>query len=168
MDATRESVTGPRVEAVETAAVKPGPADTSPPMTTPAAALRTDITVGEVDWLALIVESGLRGMVRELAQHCEWVGLANGVVALRLGEAQKHLLAQQSRLQTELSRHFDQSLKLRIEVGEIDGETPAQRNAAVREQRHADAVASLAQDPFVQEMIERFDATLQESSVRPL
>ncbi len=126
------------------------------------------ITAGEVDWHAMIVEVGLRGMVRELAQHCEWGGLTNGVVALRLGEAQKHLLAQQARLQTELSRHFDQPLKLRIEIGEIDGETPAQRNAAARKQRHAEAVASLAQDPFVQEMIERFDATLQESSVRPL
>ena len=143
-------------------------ATTSPHGRAPIDLPRADITSGEVDWHALIVEAGLRGMVRELAQHCEWGGIANGVVALRLAEAEKHLLAQQARLQAELSRHFDQPLKLRIEVGELDGETPAQRNAAVRERRHAEAVASLVHDPFVQEMIERFDATLQESSVRPL
>ena len=33
---------------------------------------------------------------------------------------------------------------------------------------HAAAVAALEQDPFVRELIERFDATLEEASVKPL
>jgi len=127
---------------------------------------------GELDWHGLIRELGLKGIVRELAQHCEWGGMADGQIRLTLGDTHKHLLhmnpANHERLQAELNRHFDQPMRLRIEVGTIEGETPAQRDAVIRQARHAEAVASLEQDPFVQEMIERFDATMQESSVRPL
>ncbi len=130
------------------------------------------VAQGELDWHGLIRELGLKGIVRELAQHCEWGGMADGEIRLTLGEMHKHLLhmnaANHERLQAELNRHFDQPVRLKIEIGAIAGETPAQRDAATRQVRHAEAVASLEQDPFVQEMIERFDATLQESSVRPL
>ena len=119
-----------------------------------------------------VFEDHDRQTLRELAQHCEWGGMTNGKIQLRLGDAHRHLLAinrgNQTRLEAELNRHFDQPVTLTIEIGQIAGETPAQREAVIREARHAEAVASLEQDPFVQEMIERFDATLQESSVRPL
>ena len=144
------------------------PAPSVAPSPPPAVATVVD----RLDWHGLIQELGLKGMVRELAQHCEWGGMAEGRIRLTLSEAHKHLLAinrgNQARLEAELNRHFDQPVGLSIDIGRIAGETPAQRDAVIRAQRHADAVASLEQDPFVQEMIERFDATLQESSVRPL
>ena len=179
MEASRGSVNRPVTDSLRGLETRPAPSGVRSAVSSSSAsferagadsdtAQRTVIAAGDIDWHALIVELGLRGIVRELAQHCAWGGMTDGVVTLRLGEAQKHLAAQQARLQDDLSRHFDQPLRLRIEVGEIAGKTPAQRNAEARKQRHAEAVASLAQDPFVQEMIERFDATLQESSVRPL
>jgi len=60
------------------------------------------------------------------------------------------------------------ALRVRIEVGDIAGETPAQRDEIERRARHAEAVAALEADPFVRELIERFDATLVENSVKPL
>ncbi|MCZ4303820.1 DNA polymerase III subunit gamma/tau [Zoogloeaceae bacterium G21618-S1] len=131
-----------------------------------------EVSSGDVDWHGLIVEIGLKGLVRELAQHCEWLGMAEGGIRLRLSEAHRHLIAMNrgnlERLQAEIDRHFDRPVKLNIEIGGIEGETPAQRDAATREARQAQAIASLEQDPFVQEMIERFDATLHQASVRPL
>ena len=125
-----------------------------------------------MDWHGLVIELGLKGMVRELAQHCEWVGMNEGQIRLRLGEAHRHLVAMNrnnpERLEAELNRHFDRPVRLQIDIGDIEGVTPAQRNAADRKARHAQAVASLEQDPFVQELIERFDASLPEASVRPL
>jgi DNA polymerase-3 subunit gamma/tau len=142
--------------------------DPEPTLSRPSVAARE----GKLDWHGLIRELGLKGIVRELAQHCEWGGMTDGQIRLTLGEAHKHLLqmnpANHERLQAELNRHFDQPMRLQIEVGTIEGETPAQRDAVIRQARHDEAVASLEQDPFVQEMIERFDATMQESSVRPL
>ncbi|TVT48974.1 MAG: DNA polymerase III subunit gamma/tau [Denitromonas halophila] len=149
-------------------------AEVTAPAIAPPAAQRAvaEVPSGDVDWHGLIVEIGLKGLVRELAQHCEWLGMAEGSIRLRLSEAHRHLIAMNrgnlERLQAEIDRHFDRPVKLNIEIGGIEGETPAQRDAATREARQAQAIASLEQDPFVQEMIERFDASLQEASVRPL
>lgn len=92
-------------------------------------------------------------------------------VNLRLSAAHKHLMAtptSPAKLQDALSQALGRTLKLHIEVGEVSSQTPAQRNAEVQRQRHAEAVAALESDPFVQEMIERFDATLVESTVKPI
>ncbi|QID18569.1 DNA polymerase III subunit gamma/tau [Nitrogeniibacter mangrovi] len=167
-EAHEGAMSPPPVATAKPAAVSPVHENPAAPAPAPAPSRAVE---GELDWHGLIRELGLKGMVRELAQHCEWGGMADGEIRLTLGEAHKHLMAMATnvdRLQAELNQHFDRPVRLRIEIGRIAGETPAQRDAAIRQVRHAEAVAALEQDPFVQEMIERFDATLQESSVRPL
>jgi DNA polymerase-3 subunit gamma/tau len=123
------------------------------------------------DWHQLIGAMQLGGLVRELAQNCALVEVLDDAVKLRLAPTHKHLLAMpgtQAKLQEALAKHFGGNLRLSVEVGEPGTQTPAQRNAESQRQRHSDAVAALESDPFVQEMIERFDATLVETSVRPL
>ncbi|HRP66501.1 MAG TPA: DNA polymerase III subunit gamma/tau [Thauera sp.] len=124
------------------------------------------------DWRGLIRSLELGGLVRELAQHCEWVDCSADGLKLRLSLAHRHLLDMNpgaiDRLQDQLAAALGRPLKVRIDVGDIAGETPAQRDAIERRARHAEAVAALEADPFVRELIERFDATLVESSVRPL
>ena len=127
---------------------------------------------GSDDWHALVRALGLGGMVRELAQHCEWVGERDGQIGLRLSNAHRHLLdmnpASVERLQDQLGAHFGRPMRLRIDIGAIADATPAQRDQAEKQARHVQAVAALEADPFVRELIERFDATLLEASVRPL
>ncbi|MGL1832454.1 DNA polymerase III subunit gamma/tau [Rhodocyclaceae bacterium SMB388] len=124
------------------------------------------------DWHAVPRLISLGGMVRELAQHCEWVSLADDVLTIRLSRAHHHLLDMNPGLATRLgdliSERLGRSLRLKVELGEIAGETPAQRDASERRARHVEAVAALESDPFVRELIERFDATLIEASVKPL
>ena len=124
------------------------------------------------DWRGLIRMLELGGLVRELAQHCEWVECAGGGLQLRLSVAHRHLLDMNrgavDRLQDLLSGALGRPLKVRIDIGDIAGETPAQRDAIERRARHAEAVAALEADPFVRELIERFDATLVESTVKSL
>lgn len=124
------------------------------------------------DWHGVCGALELGGMLRELAQHCEWVGVEGDVVSLRLSTTHHHLLdlntALPGRLGELLSERVGRPLKVRIQLGTIAGETPAQRDEAERLARHADAVAALEADPFVRELIERFDATLVEASVKPL
>jgi DNA polymerase-3 subunit gamma/tau len=72
------------------------------------------------------------------------------------------------RLQEQLSAALGRTIAVRITIGDIAGETPAQRDEIERRARHAEAVAALEADPFVRELIERFDATLVESTVKPL
>ncbi|MBS0542524.1 MAG: DNA polymerase III subunit gamma/tau, partial [Proteobacteria bacterium] len=124
------------------------------------------------DWRGVIRALGLGGMIRELAQHCEWLGFDEGGLRLRLSHTHRHLLDVNrnavERMQEQLGAALGCPLKISIALGEIAGETPAQRDEAERRVRHAEAVAALESDPFVRELIERFDATLVEASVRPV
>ncbi|MFZ5512701.1 MAG: DNA polymerase III subunit gamma/tau [Pseudomonadota bacterium] len=145
------------------AALRPAAAPEPPPAPRPPAA--------GGDWHDIIRALGLGGMVRELAQHCELVERNATSITLRLSNAHRHLLMNrtpQDRLQAELQKHFGQPLKLVIETGEVAGETPAQRLQAQQRERHEKAIAALEQDKFVRDLIETFDATINESSIKPL
>ena len=124
------------------------------------------------DWHVLQRLLGATGMLRELCQHCEWTGFADDTLQLRLASTHHHLLdmtaGAPARLSEMLSERAGRSLRVRIEVGAIESETPAQRSEAERLARHAAAVEALESDPFVCEVIERFDARFVEESVRPL
>ena len=124
------------------------------------------------DWRRVCQILELGGMLRELAQHCEWVGVDGDRLRLRLSSLHHHLLdlnpALPGRLGEAITQRIGRPVAVRIELGDIAGETPAQRDAAERLSRHADAVAALESDPFVRELIECFDATLIEASVKPL
>jgi len=143
-----------------------------PEVLAPAHTVAVEPLSAALDWHALLGELGLGGFNRELAQHSELVGVADNVLSLRLSHTHRHLLqinrGGPEKLQEALSAHFGRPLRVNVEVGEIETHTPAQRNQAEKAGRHAAAVAALEQDPFVRELIERFDATLEEASVKSL
>ena len=123
------------------------------------------------DWHGLLARLKLGGMVRELAHHCEVAEQTEGAIKLRLNPAHKSLLmnkATQDKLQAALSAHFGNPVKLAIEIGDLSGETPAQRAETARNERQNRAIESLEQDAFVRDMIETFDATINEQSIKPL
>ncbi|MBS0353290.1 MAG: DNA polymerase III subunit gamma/tau [Proteobacteria bacterium] len=124
------------------------------------------------DWHGLLNQLGLGALNLQLAQNCELLGVEGDSLRLRLSESHQHLLqinrSGAERLQEALSAHLGRPIRVGIEVGTIATETPAQRNQAEKAERHAAAVASLEQDPFVRELIQRFDARLEEASVKPL
>ncbi|MDR3213881.1 MAG: DNA polymerase III subunit gamma/tau [Azoarcus sp.] len=124
------------------------------------------------DWREVVRALGLSGLTRELAQHCEWIGYGDGDLRLRLSDIYRHLLeldaAMPARIEGELGRALGHPLKLHIETGAIAGQTPAQRDESERRARHAQAMAALKSDPFVLELIERFDASLNEDTVKLL
>ncbi|MDD3353731.1 DNA polymerase III subunit gamma/tau [Zoogloea sp.] len=128
--------------------------------------------LGPIDWHDLQERIGLGGLNLQLAQHSEYVGVESGVFRLRLASDQRHLLqinkAGPEKLQEALSAHFGCPLRVQVEIGQIATETPAQRNQLEREERHSAAVAALEHDPFVRELMQRFGATLEEASVKPL
>lgn len=123
-----------------------------------------------LDWSGLIDQMRLSGMVRELAQHCELAQSGEGGFLLRLSSTHKHLFnaALKDKLQNELQGHFGRPVRVNVEIGEVASSTPAQKNRAEQAVRHKQAVAALEQDGFVQNVIDMFDATLNEASVKPL
>ncbi|MDR0716414.1 MAG: DNA polymerase III subunit gamma/tau [Azoarcus sp.] len=124
------------------------------------------------DWRGVVRALGLSGLARELAQHCEWIGCGGERLDLRLSATHRYLLetnrAAVARMESDLARALGHPLHLHFEVGAIAGQTPAQCDEIDRQARHARAVAALESDPFVRGLIERFDASLSEDTVRLL
>lgn len=144
----------------------------APPGASSQAGLANSVPKPEIgDWHGMISAMGLTGLARELAHHCEWLGMEGSRVRLRLSQTHRFLgqtPGTTDRMRGGLEAYFGRPIHLDLTVGEVAGETPAQRNQAEQRERHARAVAAVEQDGFVREMIEVFDASLNEASIKPI
>ena len=121
-------------------------------------------------WPALIEKLKLTGMARMLAQHCELVARQASRIELRIAQAHQHLLEKpyQDRLKAALEEHFGGPLRLAISLADNAGSSPAAVADRNRQQKQAEAIAAIEQDPFVRELVENFDGRVVESSIKPL
>ncbi|MEI7612968.1 MAG: DNA polymerase III subunit gamma/tau [Betaproteobacteria bacterium] len=122
------------------------------------------------DWHEILEALKLSGMARELGQHCELRSVSAQKVVLCLSPTHRHLQIKpaQDKLQQSLSEYFSRPVQLAIELEEVSGDTPAVTAQRRRTERQDQAVASVEQDVFVREVIDLFDATLIESSIKPV
>ena len=151
-----------RVPAVVPAAAS-APAVPTTPATSAAAAV-------DEDWHALVARLPLTGMAKQLAQHCELSDRSESTMRLRLSPVHKHLLGkpQQDKLQAELQTCLGRPLRLEIDVAEVATETPAERSRNVQRERQDRAIASIEQDSFVRDVVDLFDASIDESTIKPI
>ena len=143
------------------------------PAPTPAAPLTAPAVVAapaDDDWHALVARLPLTGMARQLAQHCELSALTESAIRLRLAPVHKHLLGkpQQDKLQAELQVCYGRPLRLEIDIAEPATETPAERTRNAQRERQDRAIASIEQDPFVRDVVDLFDASIDESTIKPV
>ncbi|WP_300330886.1 DNA polymerase III subunit gamma/tau [Accumulibacter sp.] len=142
-----------------------------PPNGLPAAAVRAAAPPASGgDWPAILSGLKVGGMARELGQHCELRDLSATQVVLRLSPRHRHLVMKpaQDKLQQALAEYFQRPLRLAVEVDEVSGATPASVAERDRRERQDRAIAAVEQDGFVRAIIETFDATLIESSIKPI
>ncbi|MBS1229782.1 MAG: polymerase subunit gamma and tau [Proteobacteria bacterium] len=127
-------------------------------------------TADESDWHTILAALKLGGMARELGQHCQLLRVDGAQVVLCLSPTHRHLQMKpaQDKLQQSLSEYFGRPLQLSIELHETVGDTPAATAQRRKHENQERAVASLEQDDFVREVIDLFDATLIESSIKPV
>ena len=144
-------------------AVPSAPTFTAPPVAVVSVA-------GNSDWHALVAQLPLAGMTKQLALHCEILSQTATELRLCLSPVHKSLLGkvQEDKLQLELQRHLGPAVRMSIELTEAGGDTPAQRARNVARERQDRAIASIEQDPLVQDFVERFDASIDEASIKPL
>jgi DNA polymerase-3 subunit gamma/tau len=174
----RQAVAGNDVSPAPAAEPAPEPEPAARPTDDPPVETRAAVAppvppaaVGEPpDWHELLAALKLGGMARELGQHCGVKSLGGTRLVLCLSPMHRHLQikAAQDKLQQALSEHFGRPMQLSIELDEVAGETPAATARRQRQERQEQAVASVEQDVFVREVIDVFDATLIESSIKPV
>jgi DNA polymerase-3 subunit gamma/tau len=141
----------------------------APAVAEPAPAVQSAAPVVD-DWHALVARLPLTGMVKQLAQHCELSERSESAIRLRLDPAHKYLLGkpQQDKLQAELQASFGALLRLEIDVAEVASETPAERSRNTERERQDRAIVSIEQDPFVRDVVDLFDASIDESTIKPV
>ena len=122
------------------------------------------------DWHQIVSALPLSGLARTLAQHCELRLISETECCLRLAPAHSHLQMKPGpeRLQQALGDYFGRPLQLKIELGNNETDTPAVAAGRERQERQERAIAAIEQDSFVRDVIESFDASLVESSIKPI
>jgi DNA polymerase-3 subunit gamma/tau len=148
----------------------PGPALMTSPSMSSAPAQQAGGGGGTLgDWATLVAGLKLVGMAKQLAQHCELIREDTDVVELRLAPSQKHLADKgpQERLRSAVEQHLGRSVRLKIDVAEPVGQTPAERNEIERQNKLAEATQSLDADPFVRELVDDLGARVVPDSIKP-
>lgn len=78
-----------------------------------------------------------------------------------------HVKASLDKIEQALSSHLGGPVKLSIRIEEPAGDTPAQVEQLERKDKQDRAVAAIEGDRFVRDVIDLFDATIIESSIKP-
>lgn len=126
--------------------------------------------VADDDWAGIIDAIGLAGLDRQLAVNCVLSNRQGDHFNLVLGSehAQLHNDKFEKRLQAAMKKHFGEQARLSIEIGEQPDETPAMQTARALSERQQQAEMAIASDTIVQSLQERFGATVQSDSVKPI
>jgi len=150
-------------------ASKPAPAPASVAVTNPAPMARAK-SAGDSDWHDMVAALQISGLARTLAQHCELRELNEADCLLRLSPAHAHLQMKPApdKLQAALSDYLGRPVLVRIELAQVEADTPAAAAGREQRQRQERAIASIEQDGFVRDVVEIFDASLVEASIKPI
>jgi DNA polymerase III subunit gamma/tau len=110
------------------------------------------------DWPTFANSLNLGGVAKQLAQSSELKSFDGESLELCIPQAAKHLAEKsfQDKLRAALQEHFGRPVRLTVQVGEISGNTARER-----------AATAIGQDAFVRDLVENFDATIVESSIKP-
>jgi DNA polymerase-3 subunit gamma/tau len=121
-------------------------------------------------WVKVHQGLALGGSLGEIASHCLFKQRDGNSLIFVIDQQQTSLYdsAHQQSLAKALSTYFSVAVEVEITFGTADKETPRAANIRAKEERLAAAIEVLNQDPDLQEFKQRFDARLDEKTVRPI
>ena len=153
----------------------PTPATTAPSAAAqmPAAAPATSIDRNAIrleDWSKIVAELDVSGMPRQLASNCALASLEADHFQLRLEAASEHLNTPRftERVQAALEQWLGRPARVSVELSDGQLLTPSRLDEKQREDNMTAARLSIGQDPVVQQLIDRVDGSVDESSIAPL
>ena len=122
------------------------------------------------DWSDLMPRLGLTAVTKQLAGNCAYINREGDTLLFSLDKRAESYLTRdrQHKLADALSEFFDETLKVSIEVGVGEKETPAQVDKRREIEEIDTARADLEADPNVRALKDMFGAELVEDSVEPL
>ncbi|MBD3647762.1 MAG: DNA polymerase III subunit gamma/tau, partial [Pseudomonadales bacterium] len=112
---------------------------------------------------------GLSGVTQTLAANCVIAGVEDRKCRLLLEESHASLWnkTHEDRIARALTTYVGSDIQVTIEIGAIDGETPAQAEERNNQERQQMAIEAIENDEKVQTLIENFDARLDTDTIAP-
>lgn len=119
---------------------------------------------GIPNWGELLLQLNLTGLTKVLAEHCTIESWSSDSIALTLHEAQKPLLSVKhiERIQGCLQQHLNSQVKLTINVGVVNCETPAAQGQRLQQVARDAAETEIKTDPHIQQLAQTFAAKIAE------
>ena len=114
---------------------------------------------------ALVAAESVSALARELALQSQLVARDTDQWQLRVERESLNQVATRERLQAALHQ-AGYSVTLGVEIGGVS-DSPARRNAHAAAERQRAAEAIILADPFVQQMMQDFGATIVPGSIKP-
>jgi len=166
-NAAREAAPAPAPRTAPTpsaAAARPSASAAAPSTAAPRASQADAQAWGEI-----LAQLDLQGAARQLASHCALLGREGGVVRLALDPRAETVRtrAQEDKLAQALSRYYGESVRVEL-VMEEPADTPARAQHRASLAQIEAARQALEGDATVRALKERFGATVQPDTIRPV
>lgn len=135
-----------------------------------AAKLAIDQLDNNEAWIGLVTQLAVKGMSKNILMQCTFLACRETTLQLQIDPQYFDLLneSHQQRITDALTDYFAGPLNVRIEAGRSELETPMAHQQRKHKERLQQARDALEQDPVVQDIIQRFDASLDSESIEPI
>ena len=119
-------------------------------------------------WPAFVGGMKLSGMALQLAAQTELKAVAGNEFVLAVPEASRHLTdrAYADKLKAAIEQIMGRRVRLRFEIGGASATTLAAQEKRERDAAQAKTEAAFREDPFVQDVLSRFDARIKPNSIK--
>ena len=123
----------------------------------------------ESDWSEICPRLDLNGVARQLAANCVVRRDTGATVDLALGPEHEQLLSPgtRGRLESALAAYLGRSIRLRVQIGDREQESPAQIDRREEQARIEKASQDLNEVPDYRDLIELMDGTTRPGSIQP-
>ncbi|MDQ6916874.1 MAG: DNA polymerase III subunit gamma/tau [Pseudomonadota bacterium] len=147
-------------------AMTPKTAGTAPATVAPGAAPIPEIA----DWPAFVAGMKLSGIALQLAAQTELKAFSGNELVLTVSEASRHLTekAYADKLKAALEEVLGRRIRLRFDVGAAATASLAVIEKRERAEAQSKTEAAFRDDPFVQDVLARFDARIKPDSIKPV
>src|SRR5690625_235622 len=142
-----------------------------PPATKPEPELAPEYTLETMTaerWPQFVRSLPLSGAMGELARQSEWLGRQENTIRLRMGVATLGETTASQRLSEVLSKAFKQQVRLSFEYADTGAATVHALDEAHQARLQQQAEQAVAQDAFVNTLIQEFDGQVVEGSIQPV
>ena len=121
-------------------------------------------------WLELYSQLGINGIAANILANTEFKSKDGQVFNFLLSEDQSAVYSEEiiPKLSLALSELLGEEVKVNIEIGRVEKETPAMSLRRLKQEAREEMIDEFEKDENVQEMLKHFSAKLSKESIAPI